>query len=969
MNWNTVLVTMRKELKTYFLSPVALIFLGVFLLVTLFSFFTYSRFFARNIADVRPLFEWLPLLLIFLVSAITMRAWSEEEKIGTLEILMTLPVKTADLVMGKFLAGLALVGLALLLTLPLPITVSMLGDVDWGPVFGGYLGALLLAAMYLAIGLCVSSRTDNQIVSLMVTAVVCGIFYLIGSDSVVAFFGDRMSELLRGLGSGSRFASVERGVLDLRDLAYYGTVTAFFLVLNIHFLDSKRAEASTSVGRSRLSRRWVTVALVALNVAAANLWLSPITGARADLTQGGEYSVSESTRNILSRLDEPLFISGYFSDRTHPLLAPLVPQIRDLVREYQIRGRGNVSVEFVNPNEDEELEAEIGQAYDIRPVPFRVTGRHEDSVVNSYFQLLLRYGDQYQVLGFDDLVEIYADENEAEVRLRNLEYDLTRAIKKLSGGFQSVDAVFAGLSDSAKLTAYVTPDSMPEEFAEVPERLRKIAGELEERSDGRFSFEEVNPIGNEALQKELEQKYQFRPLAVSLFGGEYYYLYLLLQVGNRLEGIHLQGDLSEAAIQSAIEASLKRSTPGFLKTVMLMTEKPVAPPPNPNLPPQFQPPTPPPDYRLLESTMAEDLTVHRSELEDGLVPIDVDVLIVAKPGAMNDKQRFAIDQFLMRGGSVVVLSGGYEISAERGNLQVRKTDAEFLKMLGFWGVDVEDSFVLDEQNARFPVPIQERRGMFTVQSIHLMDYPFFPDVRREGFMDGHVALGGLQNVVLNWGSALNVEEREGVEVEELLRTAPGSWLHSSTRILPDRVDTAETAFPPTGDREARLVAATLVGSFPSYFGDKPSPIFGADDADTVGGGSGDPDRTGRTIKQSTTDARLVVVGSSAMASDLIKGLGDQVGGGVYRDNFALVRNLVDWALEDTDLLSIRSSGSFARTLRPMSEGRKTRWEFYNYALVFAALLAVVIFASTRRRRAEPISLGDTEPIATKGGAS
>src|SRR5690606_27606551 len=138
------------------------------------------------LADVRPLFEWLPLLLIFLVSAVTMRMWAEERRAGTLEVLLTLPVRTRDLVLGKFLAGVTLTALALALTLPLPLVVGTLGPLDPGPVIGGYVGALLLGALYVAIGLCVSSRTDNQVVSLMTTLVLGGLAYVVGSDALTA---------------------------------------------------------------------------------------------------------------------------------------------------------------------------------------------------------------------------------------------------------------------------------------------------------------------------------------------------------------------------------------------------------------------------------------------------------------------------------------------------------------------------------------------------------------------------------------------------------------------------------------------------------------------------------------------------------------------------------------------------------------------------------------------------------------
>ncbi|HSR31759.1 MAG TPA: ABC transporter permease, partial [Anaerolineae bacterium] len=189
-------VIARKELSAYFGSPMALIFVGVFLVVTLLAFFWVETFFARNLADVRPLFRWMPVLLLFLVAALTMRQWSEEQRVGTLEVLLTLPVRRTELVLGKFLAVMALVALALTLTLFLPITASILGDLDWGPVVGGYLAALLMASAYAAIGLFVSSRTDNQIVSLIVTVLLGGTFFVVGTTGVAGLVGDTLGEIL-----------------------------------------------------------------------------------------------------------------------------------------------------------------------------------------------------------------------------------------------------------------------------------------------------------------------------------------------------------------------------------------------------------------------------------------------------------------------------------------------------------------------------------------------------------------------------------------------------------------------------------------------------------------------------------------------------------------------------------------------------------------------------------------------------
>src|SRR5512136_374733 len=187
----------RNELATYFGSPMALIFVGSFLAVTLFAFFWVDTFFARGIADVRALFRWMPVLTIFLVAALTMRQWSEEQRSGTLEVLLTLPVSKVQLVIGKFLAVMALIALALALTLVLPITVSLIGAPDWGPVAGGYVAALLMAAAYAAIGLFLSSRTDNQIVSLILTVLVCGLFYLLGAGAVTDFAPPALGDVLR----------------------------------------------------------------------------------------------------------------------------------------------------------------------------------------------------------------------------------------------------------------------------------------------------------------------------------------------------------------------------------------------------------------------------------------------------------------------------------------------------------------------------------------------------------------------------------------------------------------------------------------------------------------------------------------------------------------------------------------------------------------------------------------------------
>ena len=215
MNVQTMRRIAAKELTLFFASPTGYLFLAAFLAVTLFVFFWVEAYFARNVADVRPMFEWMPVMLIFLASALTMRLWSEERRTGTMEFVFTVPARTWEFVLGKFGACLTLLGIALLLTLPLPISIAFHADLDWGPVLAGYAAAFLLGGAYVAIGLFVSARTDSQIVSLIVASFACGAFYLVGSPVLTDLVSGGVADFLRALGAGARFESITRGVVDL----------------------------------------------------------------------------------------------------------------------------------------------------------------------------------------------------------------------------------------------------------------------------------------------------------------------------------------------------------------------------------------------------------------------------------------------------------------------------------------------------------------------------------------------------------------------------------------------------------------------------------------------------------------------------------------------------------------------------------------------------------------------------------
>jgi len=956
-----MLSIIRKELNGYFGSPMALIFVGVFLAATLFTFFWVDTFFARGVADVRPMFRWMPILLIFLVAALTMRQWSEEQRTGTLEILLTLPARHIHLALGKFIAVLILVAVALALTIFLPITVSLMGNLDWGPVFGGYLAALLLAAAYAAIGLFVSSRTDNQLVALILTIIVGGLFYLVGTRGVTDFVGDDIARILRAIGAGSRFESIERGVIDLRDLVYYLSLAGLFLTFNVISLDSKRWSQSDYHLPYRRTLL-LTAGLAALNLLALNVWLYPLNGIRLDLTESKQYSLSPVTRDLLSNLQEPLLIRGYFSEKTHPLLAPLVPQIQDMLDEYQLASNGQVQLEIVDPLQNPDLEAEANQTYGIRPTPLQAADRYGASVVNAYFDLLLRYGDQHETINFRDLIEIQPYRSgQVDIRLRNLEYDLTRAIKKTVYGFQSVDAVLASIERPVNLTLYYTPNSLPEWLADAPTTIETVANDIAAGSGGKFTFQQVDvddPNSNVSRQTMAEQ-FGLQPIAAALFSDQTYYLHMVLQIGEEAQLLFPSGDFTEATVRTSIESALKRSSSGFLKVVGVWT------PPNQGTPNQFGQMTPSlKQYNAIAEQLRQDYNVRQIDLAAGQVPPDVDVLLVIAPQGMTDVDRYAIDQYLMRGGAVVVAAGNYAITPDQmtGSLGLQKIEDGLHDMLAGYGITVQESLVMDPQNEPFPVQVARDLGGLQVQEIQAVNYPFFVDIRPDGMDQSSPILANLPAVTLNWASPLAVDEAATADkqVTTLLQSSPQSWLRTDSNIQPDLQTYPELGFPVEGEPQSYPLAVSVQGEFTSYFKDKPipqpeEPETNADPLAQSTGPEAPPEAIG-TIESSPETARLVVIGSAEFLNDIVFDLSASLAPDRYLNSLKFTQNTVDWSVEDLELLSIRSRGTASRVLYPLTESQQSFWEGLNYVLALLSLAAIGVVWRVRQKNEEPMEL-------------
>ncbi|MEZ5528614.1 MAG: Gldg family protein [Porticoccaceae bacterium] len=950
----------RKEVSLFFASPIAYLFLATFAGISLFVFFWGESYFSRNIADVRPLFEWMPVLLIFLTSTLTMRLWSEERRTGTLEHVLTQPLPLWHFVLGKFLGCLLLLAIALLITLPLPITIAQIGELDWGPVWAGYLAAFLLGAAYLSIGLFVSARSDNQIISLICAVGLCGAFYLVGSQTITDFFGNITGDWLRSLGTGSRFDSITRGVIDVRDLYYYLSIIIAFLTLNTFFLEKERW-ATQKRTPNHQSWRAVT-ALLLTNAVCANLWLGQVNLLRIDTTEGKQYSISTATQSYLGQLQEPLLIRGYFSSKSHPLLAPLVPQMKDLIREYEIAGHGKVRVEFLDPVSNPDLEEEANKKYGIRPTPLQVADRYQSAIVNSYFNILVNYGNEFQVLGFQDLIEVKSQgDNSLEIQLRNPEYDLTRSIKKVLNSYRGGGNLFDIVEGTLTLNAFISQNQrLPQQLVDYRQGVEDALQQLQKESGGRLKVQFFDPEANNgAVARMIGKQYGFQPMASSMMSDDHFYFYMTLEQDGQVIQLPID-DASKESFERNLKTGIKRFASGVTKTVAFVT---------PKVDPKLeQYGITVPRFSVLDDALSADLNVVDEDLSDGSVSADADILLIAAPNNLGDKELFAIDQFLMKGGTVVASASPFTTTLTQQGLGLAKLEGTFQDWLSFHGLNVAEKLVLDTQNASFPMPVVRDVGGYKMQEIRMIDYPYFVDVRDSGLNREHPISSSIPQVTMAWASPINIDtEKQGNrKITELVHSSSNSWASDDMEIMPTIDANGMASFPAPQEQGAQLLGVISEGRFTSYFAGKESPLLASSDSENPENDSASGENTdsaaqdeGKTgeeankptissvIEHSPESARIILYSSNDFLRDQTMTMANSAAGSEYLNPIQMMANTVDWGLEDSSLLSIRVRGHFNRTLPPMEHDSQVFWEYLNYAL---AVIAIGIIALLQRRR-------------------
>ena len=709
--------------------------------------------------------------------------------------------------------------------------------------------------------------------------------------------------------------------------------------------------------KRRIASLIFSLLLFGLNLMALSYLLDGWSTARIDLTEENVYSITPATKRIIRSLEEDVTIYGFFSERTHPKLAPLVPEVTDLLQEYEEVSGGRVNVQIFDPKADEAVEDMAADRFGVQSAPFRTASKYETGIVNAYFSIVVQYADQYQRYGFIDLIEVDPlPDGDIDVRLRNLEYDVTRAIKKVVYGFRATNELFERIEQPVRLEAYVSSASLPEMFADVPTALEEAVAELREAGGEKFQFEQFDPDTDPLAQQRLAQL-GLPALSLSFFGEDGFYLYGILDNGGRLEQIGLAAEtVSKASIREAIEASLRRNTPGFLKTIGV-----VAPTP-PQLPPQLamQYPQPPPEFEELKRYLTQEYQVRDVQLgEPGGVGSDVDTLLVLKPRELSEREVYHLDQYLMRGGRVVLCAGRYESNTSSGSLNINPVDTGLEGWLEHYGITLEQKLVLDDQNYPLPIPSYRDTALGRIRSYEMAPYPYLVQVGDDGFVNRDIT-STLDTVGIYWGSPLSVaalqaepaedtdeasqEPEDGTSnrdltYEPLLRSSERSWTETDT------LGVGQVDYVVPAETEPELLAVAVRGQFDSYFAETGPPAAAPDDPQ-----AGGPD--GATLKRSP-ETRLIVVGNSEFLSDNVARAVGQFDG-FFVENLRFVQNVIDWAGVDNELAAIRSRGLKSRRLERVEPGTQSTIEIINYLIPAGVLLAFGIFLYRKRRQQKPV---------------
>lgn len=801
---------LRRELGSFFQTPVAYVVGAIFLGVTGALFF--SVFFIFERAELRQFFGLLPMLLALLMPALAMRLIAEERRRGTWEILTTLPVGSTQIVLAKFLA-VWITGLFLLApTVIFATTVAGFGPIDVGPVIGGYLGAALLAAAYASVGVFASSVARNETVALVVGLVIA--LFLALLEGITILLPPAIVSIVQFFGTGYHFTGFAQGVIDTRSVVYLIALTAFFLILARFNVDRHRQQRTIHTVNAAL----LVAILVVVNLVSSN------TFTKVDLTRNNAYSLSRVSEETLARVQDPLRVRVFYTQEVPAPYNGVRQYLTDLLREYDAVEDEYFSWEAIDVSTDEGRQE--AQRYGLQQV--------EIQEIRS---------DEFQSRAvFMGAVVLYGNVVERVDRITStdgLEYRLTTAI---DAAVTQVDAL-AGSVEPVVMEVFASPtlsELQIQGLAELEAQMAAIHERVNADNYDRIAFEFRRPATIAEIRR-LGREYGVRPVRWESTDGtrKEGLLEVVLRRGDRIERIPLEifsqlfggytlGD--PVNIEEAVRTGLRSLVAANPQVAYALGhgEKALE---------DYQQGAGP--FTALAGERYEILPVR---LAEEAIPPGIDTLILNGPTERYDQvSLYRIDQFLMDGGSLFVLLDSYtqimptrqqQMAGAQPTWELNETGLE--ELLASYGVEATDPFVLDEES------FVARQAQGSTQLFQA------PVLSGESLDRTHPITGGLQDVIVLNASEL-VPTRNGTEAGEsegsntaeggtaesdtvegdtaetdapggatytpLLRTSPRSWTVSN----PQEIGPWLQGPPPGVDTGRRDVGVLLEGTFESFF--------------------------------------------------------------------------------------------------------------------------------------------------------
>lgn len=798
-----VWAVMSRELRAYFDSIIAYVILLAFFSLTTWN--TLESLDEGSQASLRPFFDFLPLGFLFFIPALAMRLWAEERRLGTIELLMTWPLRTWDVVLGKFLAGLTLIVVALLMTSSYAVYIMNYGEPDIGPLIGGYVAALLLGGAYLALGCFISSLTEHQIVAYVLSVFCAAAFFLVGHPDTLAsmpqnkeIFGhvfdlEPTIEFMAAIGFGSRFSSIGRGVLDLGDLAFYVAIIVAFLYLNVRAVAWQSVKGETSspvvttvlilsffslasffagvywlaiiagiallafvlsiqskmstIGINRLLDNTVAAILAFIIALQLSLLVDRVNW-RSDLTEEKAYSLSPLSLNIAKELEDPLEIRCYFSGSLPQVLNERRQQVEDTLSEFVTASNGQISILYFDPDADN-IAKERATREGIQAQKVNIKGGKDSRSIERFFGCVLEYQGQKELFQF-----------------------------------------------------MPPPNQLESQFAAALRNLTTA-----------------------------------RQWTVGLLSSE------------------------------------KQLTTGYQSI-----------------------------YRALKQRRLNVTRLKIEGLKQGLeIPKNVNVLILMKPMKMTEREAYEIDQFVMRGGTLLLLADGVVFDS---SFRVKPVVTGLENVLSSYGFEIPKQVIRDNDRSKLLV-ISVNDGKTKKSGPN----PFAVQVKKSFLNDSHPVTKHLSQLSFNEASPVVVLDKK-MKVTELVKSAPSTFssarLGGMGRVLLNFIEgkegTPASPNPSRGEIRQPLLAVAYEGPLTSFFQGRRPPKPSDSNQESL-------KDTRRETKGEIEKGRLIIVGDSAFyeqqrwngytGADLVSAVNS---GG------QLVLNSIDWIVNDEDLIELRNRG-------------------------------------------------------------